>query len=290
MDNLHDDLLALYESMEKLSEKEFHQVLVQYKNSQDKVKQLLADFFMRYATDNVFDFTQLQYSGALKRLDDSIQEELNTIATLEVAVVTTILGTVFTQSYYRTAFQLEQSLEVAIDFNRLNQNIVNEFVDYDWSGMHYSERIWNNQQALKNSLKSILVRGIQEGESLDKMARKFNKQFGSKAYQSQRLVRTETARIISQSKEKLFAENNMEKVEWSATLEGNTCKECASLDGKVFKLSDPRRPKQPRHPLCRCDWLPVLDNYQSKTRKDNETKEYVPYQSFEEWEKAKSIN
>jgi SPP1 gp7 family putative phage head morphogenesis protein len=289
MDNLNQDLLALYESMEKLSEKEFHQVLLQYKNSRDKVKQLLADFFMNYANDNVFDMTQLQMSGALRQLERDIEGELNTIGALEVAVLTTALTTVFTQSYYRTAFNMEQNIEVAIDFQRLNPAVIKEFVDYDWSGMSYSERIWKNQQNLRDSLKTIIVRGVQEGESLDKMARKFNKQFNSKAHQSERLVRTETARIIAQSKEKVFGENDVEKVEWSATLEGNTCSECSKLDEKVYKLDDPKRPKQPRHPNCRCDWLPVVEGFTPKTRKDNETKEYVPYSNYEEWAESKGI-
>lgn len=284
-----DELLATYQLMEKMSEKEFNQVLIQYKNSRDNIKQLLAQFFMDYATDGIFDMTELQMKGAFKRFEEDVAKELQVIGALEVAVLTAALTTVFEKSYYRTVFDLEQSIGIEIDFKQLNPSIVKEFVDYDWSGMVYSERIWKGQQNLKDSLKQTLVRGIQDGESLDKMARKVSKQFDSKAFQSKRLVQTETARIIAQSKEKLFKEVGMDKVEWIATLEQNTCNECARLDGKVFNLDDPRRPKLPRHPNCRCDWLPVVGDYVSKYRKDNETKEYIPYQSFEEWEKAKSL-
>jgi SPP1 gp7 family putative phage head morphogenesis protein len=288
MDSLNEKLLALYEQMEKLSDKEFKQVLVQYKNSKDRVKQLLAEFFMQYANDNVFDMTELQMTGALRRFDERVQQELNQIGALEVAVVTAALGTVFAQSYYRSAFQLEQSIEIGIDFDRLNPRIVQEFVDYDWSGIHFSDRIWNNQTALRNSLKTTLVRGIQDGESLDKMARKFTKQFETKAYQSQRLVRTETARVLGQSREKIYSDTGMEKVEWLATLESNTCEECARLDGRVFRIDDSRRPKLPRHPNCRCDIVPYIPNPKT-IRKDNKTKEYIPYQTYSEWSEANQV-
>lgn len=288
MNKLTEELLALYVAMEKMSDKEFLQVLIQYKNSSDRIKQLLAAFFMEYATDNVFDMTELQMTGALRRFEEQVQEELNTIGALEVAVVTATLGSVFTQAYYRSVFQLGQSLEIGIDFTRLNPRIIQEFVNYDWSGIHFSERIWNNQQTLRNSLKTTLVRGIQDGSSLDKIAKEFTKQFNTKASNSQRLVRTETARILGQSRESVYRDSGVNKVQWTATLDTHVCDECAKLDGKIFDLDDPKRPKLPRHPNDRCDIVPYIPNVES-FRKDNITKEYIPYKTFEQWAEGNQV-
>ena len=49
---------------------------------------------------------------------------------------------------------------------------------------------------------------------------------------------------------------------WVATLDGNTCEECAALDGQQFAAdgSDPDDPGQPPlHANCRCDRVPALD-------------------------------
>lgn len=288
MNEFEKNLLNVVKEMYDLSEEEFKQVLLQYKNSRDNILQFLAQLFMEYGHDGILDYPEIVANGALQQFEKQVEEEFQSIGVLEVAVITGILGNVAQQSYYQTAFQMEQQLEVEIDFNRLNQNIIKEFVNFDWSGVPFSERIWKNQTALRDSLKTTLVRSIQDGESIDKISRKFKKEFNSKAYQSERLVRTETARVIEQSKEKLYKDIDQDKVQWLATLEENTCSECAKLDGKVFKLDDPKRPKIPRHPNCRCDYVPYIPNV-PKYRKDNETKEYIPYKTFEEWSQANNI-
>lgn len=288
MSEFQEEFLSIVEEMYKMTDKEFNQVLIQYKNSRDQIKQYLAELFMQHGKDGLLDYLQLNQNGALKEFERKVEQELQKIGALEISILTAILGTVFAHVYYKTAFKLEQALEVAIDFKRLNPAIIKEFVDFDWSGQHFSERIWNNQTALKNTLKTILVRGIQEGESIDKMARKFNKQFDSKAYQSKRLVVTETARVISQAREKIYADSGVQKVEWLATLEQNTCEICAKLDGRVFRLDDPKRPKIPRHPNCRCDLIPHIEN-EKKVRKDNETKQYIAYNTYEDWSQSKGI-
>lgn len=288
MNEFENNLLEVVKEMYDLSEEEFKQVLLQYKASRDNILQFLSQIFMEYGHDGLLDYPEIVANGALIRFETKVEQELQSIGTMEISILTSILGTVSHQAYYKTAFQMEQSLEVGIDFKRLNQNIIDEFVNYDWSGISYSKRIWKNQQALRDSLKTNLVRSIQDGESIDKISRKFKKEFNSKAYQSERLVRTETARIIEQSKEKLYKDIGQDKVQWLATLEENTCTECAKLDGKVFKLDDPKRPKVPRHPNCRCDYVPYIPSV-PKYRKDNETKEYVPYKTYEEWSQANSI-
>jgi len=190
MNEFQKELLSIVEEMYKLTDKEFNQIIFQYKNSKDQIKQYLAELFMQYGKDGLLDYFQLNQNGALKEFERKVEQELQKIGALEITVLTAILGTVFAHVYYKTAFKLEQSLEIAIDFKRLNPAIIKEFVDFDWSGQHFSERIWNNQTALKNALKTILVRGMQDGESIDKMARKITKQFESKAYQSKKLVVT----------------------------------------------------------------------------------------------------
>jgi SPP1 gp7 family putative phage head morphogenesis protein len=288
MNEFEKNLLEVVKEMYDLSDNEFNQVLLQYKNSRDNILQFLSQLFMEYGHDGQLDYSEISSNGAFRNFERQVEVELQSIGTLEIAVLTGILGVVAYQAYNKTAFQMEQSLEVGIDFKRMNQNIIDEFVNFDWSGLSYSQRIWKNQQSLRDVLKTTLVRSIQDGESIDKISRKFKKEFNSKAYQSERLVRTETARVIEQSKEKLYKDIGQDKVQWLATLEENTCSECASLDGKVFNLDDTKRPKIPRHPNCRCDYSPYIPSV-PKYRKDNEIKEYIPYKTYEEWSKANNV-
>jgi hypothetical protein len=47
---------------------------------------------------------------------------------------------------------------------------------------------------------------------------------------------------------------------WVGVLDTRACLSCIVLDGKVFKVGEPR-PSQPLHPDCRCVTLPVLKTY-----------------------------
>lgn len=288
MDRLNNDLLALLEELLNQSDDEFDVVLKQYSESRDKIKQLIAKLFMDYAVDGELNYSQIYMTTIIDNLEEQVVQELNKIGALQIATITTILGAAYVNAYYKSAFTIEQSIGIQINFNKVNETILNQFINQNWSGKHFSERIWQNQNALKDALFTNLERGIREGHKLDKIAKIFDNEFGSKSYQSQRLIRTETARIISESKEQLYLENGIRQVEHLATLESNTCSICAGLDGQVFDIDDTNRPRIPIHPNCKCDQVPVIEGG-TNIRKDNETKEYIPYKNYREWEKAKGI-
>ncbi|WP_404443451.1 minor capsid protein [Sutcliffiella horikoshii] len=288
MDSLNKDLLELLEGLLSESDDEFDAVLKQYANSRDKIKQLIAKLFMDYSVDGELNYSQIYMTTIIDNLEEQVVEELNKIGTLEIATITTILGAAYVNAYYKSAFTLEQRIGIQINFIRVNEAILNQFINQNWSGKHFSERIWMNQNALREALIVNLERGIREGHKLDKIAKVFDNEFGSKSYQSQRLVRTETARIISESKEHLYRENGIRQVEHLATLEKNTCSICADLDGQIFDIDDASRPRVPIHPNCKCDQMPVIEGG-TNFRKDNETKEYIPYKNYREWEKAKGL-
>ncbi|MCK0470884.1 minor capsid protein [Halalkalibacter sp. APA_J-10(15)] len=288
MDKLNNELLNLLEDLLEQSDDSFEEVLIEYQNSRDKLKQMIAQIYMQYGIDGELDFNQLQRTGVLKQFNEQVEEELVKIGTLEVFTITAILGAAFTQSYYRSAFTLEQNLNVGINFNRVNQSILDEFINQNWSKKHFSDRIWANQNALRKALSTNLEKGIRNGDKLDKVAKIFDAQFKSRSSESMRLVRTETAKIIEESREKIYAENGIGKIQWLSTLDSVTSEGCIELDGQIFDIDDHNKPDCPRHPNCRSTYVPYLE-IGTNIRKDNKTKEYIPYQNYNEWAEANDI-
>jgi SPP1 gp7 family putative phage head morphogenesis protein len=278
------EFLKMVDELFNLSEKQHREVLKLYKKHRDNIKQLIAELFMRYGNDGKVNVSDIP------KIERQIQEEIRNIAVSEVAIVTSILATICALAYYRTAYEIEKSIGVAISFSLLRKEVIDEIVNFNWSGIKFSERIWSNIDALHRALRTEFYLGIQQGESIDKIAKRIDKQFNSKAYQSQRLIRTETARIISSAQEKIYRDSGVvQKVQWVATLEGNTCEQCARLDGKQFDIDDEIKPSPPKHPNCRCCFIGVVEGYEATKRKDNETKQVVEYKTFEEWAKSKGI-
>lgn len=267
-----------------LSEKEHREVLKLYKKHRDNIKQLVAELFMRYGNDGKVNVSDIP------KIERQIREEIRNIAVSEVAMVTSILTTICALAYYRTAYEIEKNIGVAISFSLLRKEVINEIVNFNWSGIPFSERIWDNTNALVKALGTELYLGIQQGESIDKIAKRIDQQFNSKAYQSQRLIRTESARVISSAQEKIYAESGVvEYLIYTATLDNRTSQICRSRDGKKWRIDDPNRPMIPAHPNCRSCWIPVIEGYEPTKRKDNETKEIIEYQTYNEWAKSKGI-
>jgi SPP1 gp7 family putative phage head morphogenesis protein len=278
------EFLKMVDEIFNLSDKEHREVLKLYRKHRDNIKRLVAELFMKYGVDGKVNVSDIP------KIERQIQEEIRNIAVSEIAIVTSILATICALAYYRTAYEIEKSIGVAISFSLLRKEVIDEILNFNWSGTMFSQRIWDNTNALANALRTELHLGIQQGESIDKIAKRIDKQFNSKAYGSQRLIRTESARVISSAQEKIYAESGVvEYLIYTATLDNRTSEICRSRDGKKWRIDDPTRPTIPAHPNCRSCWIPAIENYTPTKRKDNETKEIIQYQTYEEWAKAKGI-
>ncbi|WP_027725436.1 minor capsid protein [Tuberibacillus calidus] len=290
MSKLEDAILEIFDQMFKLTDKEHQEILKMYKKSRDNIKAFVAEVFMKYGQDGKVNYADLQKYNRMATIEKQIKDEIQLDYNDEVKIMVGILALVYAQAFYRTAFALEQNLKVGINFKLLKPEFIKEIVNFNWSGIPFSERIWKNRTSLINSLREALFLGIQNGDSLDKIARAINKLFNVKAYQSLRLIRTESARVITQAQEKLYRDSGVtEKVKWLATLDAKTDSECRELDGKIFDIDDPYKPKIPKHPNCRCCYVPVLDDYQPSKRKDNESKDIIENMTYEEWAEQKNI-
>jgi len=261
-----------------LSEKEHREVLKLYKRHRDNIKQLIAELFMRYGNDGKVNVSDIS------RIERQMQEEIRNIGISEIALVTSILANVFASAYYRTAYEIEKSIGVSISFSLLRKEVIDEIVNFNWSGIPFSDRIWSNIEALHRALRTELHLGISQGESLDKIAKRIDQKFNSSAYSSQRLIRTEAGRIISSANEKIYKDSGVvQYLMYTATLDNRTSDICRSRDGKKWSIDDPNRPMIPAHPNCRSCWIPIIEGYEPTRRKDNETKQIIQYKNYDEW-------
>jgi SPP1 gp7 family putative phage head morphogenesis protein len=73
------------------------------------------------------------------------------------------------------------------------------------------------------------------------------------------VVRTTINGVQNESKRMLFEANSdiVNKVQYSATLDGRTSDICASRDGKIYKLGF--EPPLPAHINCRSTYIPIID-------------------------------
>lgn len=139
------------------------------------------------------------------------------------------------------------------------KDFVDTVVNGSFHSATFSQRIWGNMQAFKADLDKLLVQTVTQGKNPRDMARKLRNLYDSKKYESERLMRTESARVQTEIQKRSYKKYDIEDYEFIA--EPNACPVCAALNGKVFKVKDMSAGINacPMHANCRCSAAPHVE-------------------------------
>lgn len=287
---LEEEILSIKKSMEKLTEKEMMRLAKEYKKTLAEIRAIVLEVYTNYSDDEGnLNMTNLQIINEMNRLDKTLVKESRKIGLLEIALTTTLLKEVFSESYYSTAYSINKGIDIGVNFNILRPEFIESAINIPIEGVMYSDRIWNNKALMMQRLRNDLKKAMEEGTSIERLSRKLSKDIGSSLYESSRLLRTETARVQTMAQLEIY-KDNITKVMWSATLDEKTNPEDASYDGRQWEIDDNSKPAIPLHPNCRCAWIPVVNGWSPRTRRDNITKEVIPYMTYSEWKEQNNIN
>lgn len=115
--------------------------------------------------------------------------------------------------------------------------------------------------AIGQKLSNVLASGLVSGEGPLSIAREMTRQISSINKQRARVIaRTEIISAHAEGQldsfEKLGVEELTIRAEWSTAGDDRVCELCAPMEGAVLTI-DQARNLIPRHPNCRCMWIPA---------------------------------
>lgn len=270
-------------------------VYLEQKDALDELHKMIGKMYIDYAQDGFLNLDLEQKSKITDDIKTHLKEMGIRLAESEVSVVSGVLASVFATTYYKSAYTLESGMKTNIKFNILRPEFIDKAVQTKFKDEMFSDRIWANKADMIDELQSSIIDAMHGNVSIDKVGRNIRDTFNVSAYESRRLVNTETARIKSQAQEQIGLDSGVKQVIFSATLDAKTCSECASLDGNVYNIDDPNKPEIPLHPNCRsyyinvpyAGWSPTQrrENIKNKDGK----KEVIDYTNYASWAKDKGI-
>lgn len=143
-----------------------------------------------------------------------------------------------------------------------NEKYAHAIVNASFKNATYSDRIWMYQGMLKVELEGLLASGLIRGQNPRKLARHLTKRFGVSAYNAERLMVTELARVQTEAQKQSFIRNGFDEYVYVACTKGDVCPICKGLDDKHFKVDDmmPGENAPPMHPNCHCSIAAYMDN------------------------------
>ena len=147
-------------------------------------------------------------------------------------------------------FDKEASIDLGVSFNIINENLIREVIKTKWSGLSFSERIWEHRRRLAFTIKSELSAGLTRGDSLQDISKKISDKFNTSYSNAIRLVRTESCWVMNEATVNNYKENGIKEYEFMAFLDKKTSPQCRELDGEVISLEDAKAGKNlpPLHP------------------------------------------
>lgn len=142
-----------------------------------------------------------------------------------------------------------------------NAKMAKTVADSSFKNATFSERIWVNQDQLKNSLSSVLSNALIQGKNPREFIPLIRKKFDVSRCNAERLLRTEIARVQTQAQAESYEANGIDEYEYIACSLKDVCPLCKEMDGKTFKLKDMEIGENapPLHPNCHCALAPYSD-------------------------------
>ncbi len=224
------------------------------------INQLLADL-----DSPAFAFRINRFNDLQKQIDNIS----NKVYQSEKQQSDTYYSDFMNDSYYHHTYELQKRLGVAYDFNTLPEREISRLQRSNWYGDNYSSRIWNNTQALADSLKNELLIGLMTGRSTRDIAEIISQRFDVGKNASRRLVRTESAYYHGQMELKSYDEADISQYQFVATLDLRTSTICREHDQMVYKTKEAAVGVNypPMHPWCRSTTIAYFDDKWAKGKK-----------------------
>jgi len=162
-----------------------------------------------------------------------------------------------------------------------NAQLANSIVNASFHNATFSDRIWQYQDIMKADLSKLIQQGMIAGKNPRALAKDLRKYFigdetlkngkNGAVYATERLMRTELARVQTEAQKQSFKRNGFEYFEFITN--SGCCPICAALNGKHYKVDKMQvgLNAPPMHPHCRCStaaweddaeyeaWLDYLD-------------------------------
>lgn len=177
-----------------------------------------------------------------------------------------MLSSIYEESYLHKMYSIDQA-GFGVRFDLPPVGIINELLNYPWSGKNYSSKVWDKTNNFTEKVGEVMTQGLVQGKPIDSIVKDMRNSIvgkkgkGGRIYDYKRLVRTEAAFIAEQATIRSYNDANVEKYEYLATLDLRTSVICQRLDGKKFLVKDAKTMVNypPMHAFCRSTTIPVIE-------------------------------
>lgn len=253
----------------------------QIKNRNDLLNQIAKILLSYNIDDNILNINAADKKKLYLELSDliikNIKSELNVETILTKDILTNAAKEKFNTNNY------VYSLGADFKITQLSDEVLEKIISTKVDDKLWSDRLYDNKNEMCNVLQKEVEKFLKGETNVNQIGQKITNKYDINAHETKRLVQDNISRVQEGANDVWQHEHGIKKVMYMATLDGKVCSRCAKYDTKVFDID--KKPVQiPQHPFCRCVYISLLDkDWHPKMRIDNETKQNINWQSYQEW-------
>ena len=105
----------------------------------------------------------------------------------------------FQEGYYKKLYDIQSRVGFFHEIAKLDESVVEDVLSYPWSGAMFSDRLWQNKQALLFHVRETITQGVMQGKSIPTMSKELSARMGQSYKAAERLIRTETTYFHGES-------------------------------------------------------------------------------------------
>ena len=220
----------------------------------DEIAKIILEYNVK---DEVMDISIQEKAKLKKQMNKLINDVFKDEYKIEKDTITSNLINAAKDSYYSSCYIY--GLGISYTLKPVKQNVLNKIINKKIDGKTYSNRIWNNKNKIAKMLKKEINDFLNGKTDINSISKNIKYRFDVNYNISNRLVRTEIAKVQCEANEVWAKQHNIKKQMFCATLDRRTSKICQSLDGKVFNYNDSNKTITPLHQNCRLCLIDIVD-------------------------------
>ena len=290
MNDLYNDLnLEAKEYVYDKNVRGCKNVYEEQKEDRDSLLKEIANILLTYTIiKEVIELGNKEKSKLKSSLFSMISNSCKSEYKNEKKTLNTILKNVSKENYDLKTYIL--SLGAKINNSPIEKKLIEEIVNRTVDGKLWSERLWDNKLKLEKNLKLMIADFLNGKISVNDIQKHINSKYSINAYNTKRLIQTEIARCQVASDEIFQKEHGVKKLMYMATLDNKTCIDCSRYDAKIYNIDDSIKPTLPQHPMCRCCYVEIIENWKPVNRRDNTiVDKHIDFTDYENWKKENSL-
>lgn len=245
------------EDLEKSENKILKRIDGAYKQALKDLELLLADLYAdMLAEEGGVSPENFHKFDRYTTLETRLKELIGSVGEEEQILMNDFLKEVYMEEFKKYAEFMGET-----KFYNIYPQQIRSAVSTNWSGEHFSRRIWDNKKRLVQALNDTIVSGVALGIDRRKMNKEILKQFNTAYYCADRIVRTETMFIYNKAHYDFYVEAGITQYRFIAEIDSRTSVKCRNKNNNIFLLAEAQVGWNypPLHPNCRSTVAPVIN-------------------------------